>query len=119
MRNVGHKQVQEEKPLQPEMQAAILTAPADQQRIGVEDILKAAEVLNEYKRGKANLEKRIVEDELWWELRHWEALRHRSGSNLEHKPTSAWLVNAVMNKHADAMDNAPEPVVLPRERDDE
>lgn len=119
MRNIGHKQVQEEKPLQPELQEAILTAPAGQQRIGQEDILKAAQILAEYKRGKANLEKRIVEDELWWELRHWEALRNKSGNKMEHKPTSAWLVNAVMNKHADAMDNAPEPIVLPREQDDE
>ena len=33
--------------------------------------------------------------------------------------SSAWLFNAILNKHADAMDNYPEPVVLPRERSDE
>ncbi len=35
------------------------------------------------------------------------------------EPSSAWLFNAILNKHADAMDNYPEPVVLPRERSDE
>ena len=40
-----------------------------------EDVEKAASILQEYKSGKANLESRVVEDELWWELRHWEAIR--------------------------------------------
>ena len=31
---------------------------------------------------------------------------------------SAWLFNTILNKHADAMDNQPEPVVLPREEGD-
>ena len=35
------------------------------------------------------------------------------------QPASGWLFNSIANKHADAMDNYPEPVVLPRERSDE
>ena len=111
------KRREEEKPLQPELQATILNAKDSDRRIGVEDIQKAAAILTEYKRGKANLEKRIIDDELWWELRHWEALRKEKPVGA--KPTSAWLVNAVMNKHADAMDNYPETIVLPREKTDE
>ena len=34
------------------------------------------------------------------------------------RPTSAWLFNSINNKHADAMDNYPEPNVLPREESD-
>lgn len=87
-------------------------------RITEKDIASAQSILAEYKRGKANLEKRIIEDELWWELRHWEAIRGRQSA--EHPdPTSAWLFNAILGKHADAMDNYPEPAVLPRERSDE
>ena len=87
-------------------------------RITEKDITSAQSILAEYKRGKANLEKRIIEDELWWELRHWEAIRGRKST--EHPdPTSAWLFNAILGKHADAMDNYPEPAVLPRERSDE
>jgi hypothetical protein len=119
MREFDRKRVQPEQPMEPEMQAMILTAPEDQERITVEDIQKAATLLTEYKNGKANLEKRIVEDELWWELRHWEVLRKDKDQKLKQKPTSAWLFNTIMNKHADAMDNIPEPVALPREKDDE
>ena len=57
--------------------AMLLTRPADQKLIGSEEIKKATEILTKYKDGKANLEKRIVDDELWWELRHWEAIGGR------------------------------------------
>ena len=87
--------------------------------IGEKEIAEAAEILTRYKQGKANLEARIVEDELWWELRHWEAIRRNTGERQVLEPTSAWLFNTLMNKHADAMDNMPEPVILPREQSDE
>ncbi len=35
------------------------------------------------------------------------------------QPSSGWLFNSIANKHADAMDNYPEPNVLPRAADDE
>ena len=34
------------------------------------------------------------------------------------QPTSGWLVNCILSKHADAMDCYPEPTVLPREPGD-
>ena len=85
--------------------------------IGREEIRLATQVLEEYKKGKANLENRIIENEQWWKLRHWELFRNQSKDQLE--PASAWLFNSVANKHADAMDNFPSPNVLPRARDDE
>ena len=105
----------------PEAGAAMLGAvPGGRKKIGPEEVAKALETLTQYKKGKENLEKRIVEDELWWELRHWEAIGKREGGQQKGpEPTSAWLFNAILNKHADAMDNYPEPVVLPRERSDE
>ena len=92
------------------------------QPIGKKEIAKATEILSRYKQGKSNLEERIVQDELWWELRHWDAIRRGKkigDGEVKAEPASAWLFNAIINKHADAMDNYPEPVVLPRERDDE
>ena len=83
--------------------------------VGREQILKAQQTLNEYKKGKANLEQRIIEDEQWYKLRHWECLR-REKQQVE--PVSGWLFNALANKHADAMDNFPAPNILPRQEDD-
>lgn len=41
------------------------------------------------------------------------------GSRKRIEPRSAWLFNALANKHADIMDNFPEANVLPREKNDE
>ena len=99
-------------------------AEAERPRIGEKEIARAIDILTKYKQGKAMLETRVVEDELWWELRHWEVMRRdraRTGkdTDVRPEPTSAWLFNSITNKHADAMDNFPEPVVLPREQNDE
>lgn len=104
--------------INPDAAMLLLNTSSDEKRIGQKEITKAQELLTRYKDGKVNLEKRVVEDELWWELRHWEVLR-RQKQDLSPEPTSGWLFNAIINKHADAMDNYPEPIVLPRERDDE
>ena len=137
-RIIGTPGIQSDRPMPPEMAAMLLTRKDSEQIIGSEDIRKASEILRKYKEGKVNLENRIVDDELWWELRHWESIRNdKSRTGAPHgpdgipvkggsrapaaqpEPSSAWLFNSIMNKHADAMDNYPEPVVLPRERDDE
>ena len=85
------------------------------QVIGVKQIQKAALTLNKYKEGKANLEQKIVDNEQWYKLRHWECMRDKKE---DFQPTSAWLFNSIANKHADAMDNFPSPNVLPREEGD-
>ena len=83
--------------------------------IGEAEIRQALQTLNDYKQGRSVMESRIVEEEQWWKLRHWDT----GGMSGDLKPVSAWLFNSLNNKHADAMDNYPEPNVLPRERSDE
>ena len=105
----------------PEMQApnwggAINGFKALAQVIGREQILAAQQTLQKYKEGKANLERRIVENEQWFKLRHWECMRKKETNQVE--PSSGWLFNSIANKHADAMDNYPSPNVLPREEGD-
>ncbi len=82
------------------------------------DVIMAGDILKEYKNAKTALEQRIIEEEQWWKLRHWEVLRRKNKTTSNYEPTSAWLFNALINKHADAMDNFPEPVCLPREQKD-
>ena len=86
------------------------------QPIGQEQLRQANLTLQKYKEGKANLEQRVIDNEEWYRLRHWECLRGKKKQQVE--PVSAWLLNAIANKHADAMDNYPAPNILPRERDD-
>lgn len=93
--------------------------------IGEAELKAAQDRLERYKEGKANYDARIIENEDWWKFLHWENFKHNPRSvenkrqNYGAKPVSGWLFNSIMMKHADAMDNFPEPSVLPRARDDE
>ena len=83
--------------------------------IGKEETERAISILKKYKEGKSSLENRIVDNEQWFKMRHWEQLRGDKGD----KSASAWLFNSIANKHADAMDNYPTVTCLPREASDQ
>lgn len=93
-------------------------SPYVRQKIGEKEVLEAAETLRKYKEGKANLDQRIVENEQWFKLRHWDQLRKAPPRPGEVESVSAWLFNSLINRHADAMDSFPQPNVLPREESD-
>ena len=82
-----------------------------------ESVREAETTLEKYRAAKAALEARILENEQWYRLRHWNSMR-KSGHENDPEPASAWLLNCIANKHADAMDNFPEPLILPREEGD-
>ena len=85
-------------------------APREEQAaqpIGPKQLSEATQVLLKY---KAALDRRIVENEHWYRLH-----RDTEDGNFA---DSGWMFNSLANKHADAMDNYPEPNVLPRARDD-
>lgn len=100
-------------------------AAVPRRAIGEAELKAAQGRLERYKEGKANYDDKVIEGEDWWKLQHWQNFHHAPRSfenkqqNFNAKPVSAWLFNSIMNKHADAMDNAPEPAVLPRSADDE
>ena len=96
---------------------AAAPAPPMRRPIGEPEIQEAYQTLLDYKRGKANLEKRLVENDRWYKLRQWEVMR-KEGRDKQVEPTSAWLLNSIQNKHADAMDNFPAANILPRESGD-
>ncbi len=87
----------------------------DFEKINKKTLDRAYALLRSYKSGKVNLEKRITENDLWWKMRHFEQIRDR---DRKYNPSSAWLFNAIASKHADVMDNIPESIVLPREKND-
>ena len=89
-------------------------------RIGAEELRRANGILKKYKEGKTRLEQRIIDNEQFWKLRHWEQMEKegQGGNSGDPQPASGWLVNCILSKHADAMDCYPAPTVLPREPDD-
>ena len=116
-RPTAQSQLQQMQMASPMAQAGAIDGfKALAQVIGTKQIQEAQQTLQKYKEGKANLERRIVENEQWFKLRHWECMRKEKENKVE--PSSGWLFNAIANKHADAMDNYPSPNILPREEGD-
>lgn len=94
-----------------------LTTPV----ITKDDINKANQILRKYQEGKNSIEQRIISNEEWWKLRHWEemAAEGEAGNINEIKPKSAWLFNCIMSKYSDYMESYPEPNILAREESDQ
>ncbi len=83
--------------------------------ITTETIRESYEILNRYKSGKKNLEERIRSNHEWYRQRHWNETDHSEQDVL---PSSGWLFNCIAGKHADMMDNFPEPAIRAREAGD-
>lgn len=77
-------------------------------------------ILRKYKAGKAHLEQRVVAAEQWWKLRNDAQARREYdvGWDKDFKSRSGWLHNVIVSKHADALENYPEAIILPREQSD-
>ena len=86
--------------------------------VGEAQVAEAMQTLQRYKAGKAALDKRLVDNELWFRMGHWKNYSNPMMPG-KSQPSSGWLFNSIANKHADAMDNYPEPNVLPRAADEE
>ena len=87
--------------------------------IGEKEVEEAYTLLRKYQQGKVNLESRVSNAEEWWKNNHWDRFSADSSNENDPRPTSAWLFNSILNKHADFMDNFPVPAILPREESDE
>ena len=85
--------------------------------IGAEQVKELTAVLQKYKSGKAQTERRILASENWWKLRNAMEEQHLS-QDKSFRSVSGWLHNVIVSKHADMMDAYPVPVILPREAGD-
>lgn len=87
--------------------------------VNAEVVRSAFETLRKYKEDRQPLETRVIEDRELYEMACTSMLMNKSRLSWYHKSYSGYLFNAIANKHADFMDNYPEPVILPREKTDE
>lgn len=75
-------------------------------------------LLQKYRAGRHNLEKRCLAAENWWRLRNSAEEAKEVQSLSGFKAVSGWLHNVIVSKHADGMDAYPQPNILPREPGD-
>ncbi len=87
-------------------------------RIGAPQITAALAELRRWRRGRASFDNRVKTEEEFFRLRV-APKTHRNSEGESFAPNSAWLVNTVLQKHADMMENMPTATCLAREPQDE
>jgi hypothetical protein len=105
------------------MQMYGIGTPETQQpqgRVDEERLIEAERLMLEYKKGKASVDRRIINAQDWWKIRNWLQIENERGTKgaTMIKSATAWLWSCIVGKHAEAMDAYPEPVILPRMEED-
>ncbi len=80
------------------------------------DAKKYLEAFKMYKEARSKLDAKIIENEKWFRQEYWEYISKNADGT---EPKSGTLLNAIINKHADFMDNEPSAVFMAREQNDE
>ena len=84
-------------------------------KIDPDFISKALRMYQKYKGDKAELHKRIVDNNKWYKSNYSHLMNPKTN---ETEPATAFIFSAIENKYADAIDNFPVPNLLEREPSD-
>ena len=85
--------------------------------VGAKQVREAQEELRRFRRARAERENRVREEERFFRMRVSPKV-HRNKEGEEFAPRSAWLVNTILQKHADMMEHMPTASCLAREPGD-
>lgn len=86
--------------------------------IDVPQIRAAGEELINWKNSRYSFDSRVADEEDFYRMRV-RPKAHKGESGESFAPTSAWLVNTILQKHADLMEHIPSATCLAREPGDE
>ena len=86
--------------------------------IDVPQVRAAMQELLSWQKARIAFDARLAEEEEYYRLRV-RPKSHKGVDGEDFAPTSAWLVNSILQKHADLMEHIPTAVCLPREQGDE
>ncbi|MBE6703232.1 MAG: hypothetical protein E7585_07480 [Ruminococcaceae bacterium] len=87
--------------------------------IDTPQIRSAMEELLSWQKSRAEFISRVEEEENFYRLRVAPKSHRSKGEGEAFAPTSAWLLNTILQKHADVMEHIPTAACLAREPDDE
>ena len=84
--------------------------------IGEVEIAEAEAIRKKYEQGKTDDDREIKEALDWYQQKQRDYMNESRAHEVQ--TGSAWTLNIIANKHADAMDNIPTANILPREESD-
>ncbi len=87
-------------------------------KISKEEIKKMLSAFKSYKNAKESFDRRVIENENWYKGDSWQYISGKNKNDTTYSPASSYLLNGIWHKHAEAMENYPQPVFLEREEGD-
>ena len=75
------------------------------------------EAFKAYRSAKEKADRTVIENENWFKGNHWQYIVG-STQDASYRPSGSYLLNGIWNRHADAMENFPQPLILEREAGD-
>ena len=83
-----------------------------------EEISSMLSALADYKRAKESFDRKLIENENWFKGNAWQYISRSGKNDTDFRPAGTYLLNGIWHKHAEAMENYPQPVFLEREKGD-
>ena len=83
-----------------------------------EEVRQMLNAFESYRRAKENTDRTVIENENWFKGDHWKYIIGEDKSSFAHRPAGSYLLNGIWHRHAEAMDNYPQPLILEREEGD-
>ena len=71
-----------------------------------------------YREAKEKQDRNIIENEDWFKGEHWKYISGSDKNAQSFRPAGSYLLNGIWHRHAEAMDNFPQPYLLEREKGD-
>ncbi len=71
-----------------------------------------------YREAKESKDRNIIENEGWFKGEHWKYISGSDKNAQSFRPAGSYLLNGIWHRHAEAMDNFPQPYLLEREKGD-
>ena len=71
-----------------------------------------------YREAKQAKDRNVIENEDWFKGEHWKYISGSDKNARSFRPAGSYLLNGIWHRHAEAMDNFPQPYLLEREKGD-
>lgn len=83
-----------------------------------DEIFSMLAAFKAYREAKEKQDCNIIENEGWFKGEHWKYISGNDKNAVGFRPAGSYLLNGIWHRHAEAMDNFPQPYLLEREKGD-
>ncbi len=97
---------------------SIKVASNESQKLSKQEVKGMLSALSYYRDAKEKRDRSVIENENWFKGEHWKYIAGSDAQRINFRPAGSYLLNGIWHRHAEAMENYPQPILLEREEGD-